>query len=201
MFDFDNALDRAVLRPTAKYYNDVVPEKGRNGLHNVHSNLNEPVVFANQLLQGKLQDAGGTLVRAALNSSVGIGGLVDVGAQTGIAARDTDFGVTLGVWGFEEGPYLVMPLLGPAPPRDLVGSGVDTFFDPVTYIDFRSKFYYIAGRTALHVVDVRAGNIDTLDCVERTSIDYYAAVRSLYLQNRHAQVSDDAVDTTPADEY
>lgn len=201
MFNFNIALDKAVMRPAAEFYNDVVPERGRTGVHNVLANLNEPVVFANQLLQGKLQDAGGTLVRTALNSSVGMGGLVDVGAPAGFAAHDTDFGVTLGVWGVKEGPYVVLPLLGPAPPRDLVGSGVDTFLDPVTYIDFRSKFYYVAGRGALHVVDVRARNIETLDSVERTSIDYYAAVRSLYLQNRQAQVSGDKLDTTPSDDF
>jgi phospholipid-binding lipoprotein MlaA len=201
MFDFNIALDKAVMRPTAEFYNDVVPEKGRTGVHNVLANLNGPVVFANQLLQGKLQDAGDTLARTVLNSSVGVGGLVDVGARAGLPAQDTDFGITLGVWGVKEGPYLVLPLLGPAPPRDLVGSGADTFLDPVAYVDFRSKFYYVAGATALKVIDLRARNIATLDDIERTSIDYYASVRSLYLQNRQSKIGGDPIDTTPNDDF
>lgn len=199
MFNFNDRVDKVVMRPTAQFYNDVVPEKARTGVHNVLSNLNEPVVFANQLAQGKFRDAGGTLVRTALNSTVGIGGLIDVGAQAGLPAQDTDFGITLGVWGVGEGPYLVLPALGPAPPRDLLGRGVDTFLDPVTYVDFRGKFYYVAGRTALHVIDLRSRNIETLDSIERSSIDYYAAVRSVYLQNRQSQISGEDIDNGPSD--
>ena len=195
MFDVNMALDKAVMRPVAKGYNSVVPEPARTGVHNVLVNLNEPVVFANLLLQGKVQDAGGTLARFVLDSSVGVGGLVDVGARAGLPAQDTDFGVTLGVWGLDEGAYLMLPLLGPAPPLDLAGRGVDTFLDPVTYFDFRSKFYYEGGRAALQIVDLRARNIDTLDEIERSSIDFYAATRSLYLQHRAAQVGGSAPDT------
>jgi phospholipid-binding lipoprotein MlaA len=200
MFDVNMALDKAVLRPVAKGYNDVVPERARTGVHNALVNLNEPVVFANLLLQGKVGDAGSTLARFVLNSSVGIGGLIDVGARAGLTAQDTDFGITLGVWGLDEGSYLVLPLLGPAPPRDLTGRGIDMFFDPVTYIDFRSKFYYEGGRAVLQIVDLRARNIDTLDEIERTSIDFYAATRSLYLQHRAAQVHGSAPDMSEAPE-
>jgi phospholipid-binding lipoprotein MlaA len=188
MFDVNMALDKAVLRPVAKSYSAVVPERARVGVHQALANLNEPVVFTNLLLQGKLGDAGSTAARFALNSSVGIGGLIDVAARAGLPAQDTDFGITLGVWGLDEGAYLVLPLLGPAPPRDLAGRGVDMFFDPVTYIDFRSKFYYEGGRAVLQIVDLRARNIETLDEIERTSIDFYASTRSLYLQHRTAQV-------------
>jgi len=195
MFDVNMALDKAVMRPVAKGYNSVVPEPARTGVHNALVNLNEPVVFANLLLQGRLEDAGGTLVRFVLDSSVGVGGLIDVGVHAGLPVKDTDFGVTLGVLGLDEGDYLVLPLLGPAPPRDLAGRGVDTFLDPVTYFDFRSKFYYAGGRAALQIVDLRARNIDTLDEIERTSIDFYATTRSLYLQHRAAQVGGTAPET------
>ncbi len=195
MFDVNMALDKAVMRPVARGYLSVVPEPARTGVHNVFVNLNEPVVFANLLLQGKLENAGGTLVRFVLDSSVGVGGLIDVGARAGLPPQDTDFGVTLGVWGLDEGAYLVLPLMGPAPPRDLAGRGVDTFLDPVTYVDFRSKFYYESGRAALQIVDLRARNIDTLDEIERSSIDFYAATRSLYLQHRAAQVGGSGAET------
>lgn len=198
MFDVNIALDKAVMRPVARGYISVVPERARTGVHNVLVNLNEPGVFANRLLQGKAEDAGRMLARFVLDSSVGVGGLVDVGARVGLPAQDTDFGVTLGVWGFDEGAYLVLPLLGPAPPRDLAGRAGDTFLDPVTYFDFRSKFYYEGGRAILQIVDLRARNIDTLDEVERTSIDFYAATRSLYLQHRAAQMGGNA-SATPDD--
>lgn len=197
VFDFNMGLDKAVARPVAKAYNAAVPEPARTGVHNALGNLGEPVVFANLMLQGKLGDASGTLVRFVLDSSVGIGGLIDVGARVGLPAKDADFGITLGVWGAGEGSYLVLPLIGPLPPRDLAGRGVDTLLDPVTYFDFRSKFYYQAGVAVLQMVDLRARNLDTLDDIERSSIDFYASTRSLYLQHREAEVRGSAPDATP----
>lgn len=203
MFDLNMGLDKAVARPVAKAYNTAVPEPARTGVHNVLVNLNEPVIFADLVLQAKFDDAGGTLIRFVLNSSVGLGGLIDVGARAGLPAQDTDFGITLGVWGAGEGSYLVLPVMGPSPPRDLIGRSVDTFLDPMTYVDFRSKFYYEGGRAVLQIVDMRSRNLDTLDEIERTSIDFYAATRSLYLQHRTAEVRgstpDATSDATPAD--
>lgn len=203
VFDLNMSIDKAVARPVAKAYNAAVPEPARTGVHNMLGNLGEPVVFANLVLQGKLGDASGTLIRFVLDSSVGLGGLIDIGARTGLPANDTDFGITLGVWGAGEGPYLMLPLLGPSPPRDLAGRGVDTFLDPVTYFDFRSKYAYEGGRAVLQMVDLRARNLDTLDDIERSSLDFYAATRSLYLQHRAAEVrgsaSDAIPDATPAD--
>lgn len=191
MFDFNTSVDKAVALPVARFYKNNAPERAQTGLHNALGNLNEPVVFANNLLQGRIADAGTTAARLVVNSSIGIGGLIDVGTRLGLASKGTDFGVTLGTWGVGGGPYIMLPLLGPAPPRDLSGMVVDTFFDPVTYVDFRSKFYYIAGRSALKVLDLRSRNIETLEEVERTSIDYYAATRSLYLQYREGLVRGD----------
>jgi len=191
VFAFNMSLDKAVLLPVAKFYSRAVPGPARTGVHNALSNLDEPVVFSNQLLQGHLTDAGKTVVRFAVNSSVGIAGLVDVGTKLDLPPQDTDFGITLGVWGAGEGPYLMLPLLGPAPPRDLSGMAVDNFLDPVTYLDFRSKLAYVGGRDALQILDMRSRNIETLDAIERTSIDFYAVTRSLYLQHRDAQIRGD----------
>lgn len=188
IFDFNIALDKAVARPAAEFYNKAVPEKARLGIHNALGNLNEPVVFSNQLLQGHAKKAGITAARFVMNSTLGIGGLIDTAQMAGLASQDTDFGITLGVWGVNEGPYLMLPLLGPAPPRDLAGTVADNFLDPVTYISFSGSLYYVGGRAVLKIVDVRARNIDTLDTIERNSLDYYATTRSLYLQYRAAKV-------------
>jgi phospholipid-binding lipoprotein MlaA len=191
VFAFNMALDKSVALPAAKFYRAALPDPVRTGIHNALTNLAEPIVFSNEILQGHAGDAGVTLVRFAVNSTFGIGGLVDVGAKSGLTPRDTDFGITLGIWGAGEGPYLMLPLVGPAPPRDLAGMVGDSFLEPVTYIDFRSKYYYMAGRAVLTMADARSRNIEALNSVERMSIDFYAATRSLYLQNRNGQIRGD----------
>jgi phospholipid-binding lipoprotein MlaA len=189
VFAFNMNLDKAVALPVAKFYVRAVPEPAREGVHNFITNLNEPVVFANDVLQGDADWAAQSFGRFTLNSTIGIGGLVDVAAKIGIPAHDNDFGITLGRWGLGEGPFLMLPLIGPAPPRDLTGKIVDIFLDPLTYVTFRSKIYYDMGLGLLSVVDLRAQNIDTLASIERTSVDYYATTRNLYLQFRKAAVN------------
>ena len=188
IFAFNMRMDRAVALPVAKFYVRAVPEPARDGVHNFITNLNDPVVFANDVLQGDADWAAQTFGRFTLHSTLGIGGLVDVAAKMGIPSHDNDFGITLGRWGLGEGPFLMLPLLGPAPPRDLAGRVVDIFMDPLTYWNFRDKIYYAVGLGTLGVIDLRAQNIGTLESIERTSVDYYATIRSLYLQHRAAQV-------------
>lgn len=188
IFDFNQKLDKAVALPVAQFYVDAVPEPARHGIHNVLTNANLPVVFANDVLQGEVTRSGQSLARLTVNSTLGLGGLLDVASKMGIPDHDTDFGITLGTWGLGEGPYLVLPLLGPAPPRDLTGRGVDLVMDPLFWVSYRSKIYYDLGIGALGIVDLRAENIDTLESIERTSVDYYATTRNLYLQYRNAQV-------------
>ena len=147
------------------------------------------MVFANDVLQGEPTRAAQTLGRFGVNSTLGIGGLIDVASDMGIPDHDTDFGITLGRWGMGEGPFLMLPLIGPAPPRDLAGKVVDIFLDPMTYVSYRSKLYYDIGLGTLGIVDLRARNIDTLESIERTSVDFYATTRNLYLQYRKAQVN------------
>ncbi len=201
IFDFDMRLDRHVLLPTAQAYRDVVPEVARDGIHNVLLNLNAPVIFANDLLQGEATRGGETLARFVLNSTIGIGGLIDIAAKIGIPYHDEDFGQTLGVWGAVEGPYWVLPFMGPSNPRDLVGNGVDIAFDPNTYISYNYKFYWSLGRSAFSVLDMRSRSIDTLAGIERGSVDYYASVRSLYRQNRANEIANGKQDVSDLPDF
>src|SRR5258706_4598622 len=136
IFDFDVRVDHAVARPIAKGYRSVVPEPVRDGIHNALTNLNSPVVLANDVLQGDGDKAVNTAGRIVINSTVGIGGLIDVASKIGIPGHDNDFGITLGKNGIAEGSYLVLPFSGPMPPRGLLGTGVDVAFDPLTYVRF-----------------------------------------------------------------
>jgi phospholipid-binding lipoprotein MlaA len=189
VFDFDIKLDHAVARPAAKFYVSAVPEPARDGIHNALTNLNAPVVLVNDVLQGDGDKAGQTLGRFLINSTVGLAGLIDVGAKVGIPGHDNDFGITMGKGGAAEGSYLVLPLVGPKPPRDLVGTGVDIAFDPLTYMSWNDSTLYAMIRGGLTILDDRAANIDAVDAIERSSIDFYASTRSLYRQNRAAQIN------------
>lgn len=189
-FDVNNFFDRNLLRPVAIAYRDVVPEFARNGVRNFLDNLESPVIFANDLLQGELDRGGATMARFVINTTVGIGGLIDVAEEIGIPQHSEDFGQTLGVWGAGSGPYLMLPFLGPSNLRDLGGRVVDTGLDPLTYVDWSDanlEAFPIA-RRALDVIDGRSRSIETLDNLEQSSVDYYAAVRSAYSQRREDEI-------------
>ena len=194
IFAFDEAIDHAVARPVGVFYNHAVPEFAREGIHNFLGNLDAPVTFGNDVLQGKPSQAGQTLGRMAVNSTLGVGGLVDVAAKMGIPRQDEDFGVTLGVWGVDEGAYLVLPLAGPSSPRDIAGEVGDYFMDPLTYVKWNNSSLYMDIRMGLGVVDLRARNVENLDQIERTSVDLYATTRSLYRQHRNAEIHDGTPD-------
>lgn len=192
IFDFDVRLDHAVMRPVAEAYRDVVPEPARDGIHNALDNLNSPVVFVNDVLQGDGGKATDTLGRFVINSTVGLAGLIDVATKIGIPGHPNDFGITLGKGGAAEGSYLVLPFIGPKPPRDLVGDGVDIAFDPTTWMSWNNSTLYVVIRGGLGVLDSRTANLDTVASIERSSIDFYATSRSLYRQNRNAQIRGEA---------
>jgi len=192
IFDFDVKLDHAVATPVAKFYRSAMPSPARVGIHNALDNLNAPVVLANDVLQGEGSKAGDTIGRFVINSTVGLAGLIDVASDIGIAPHENDFGITLGKGGAAEGSYLVLPFFGPRPPRDLVGNGVDIGFDPLTYITWNNSTLYKVIRSGLGVLDSRTANIDSVEAIERSSIDYYATTRSLYRQNRNAQIRGEA---------
>jgi phospholipid-binding lipoprotein MlaA len=195
VFDFDIKLDKAVLLPAAKFYRSAVPGVARDGIHNAIANLNAPVLFANDVFQLDGDKASNTLGRFMLNSTVGMAGLVDVAAKAGMPAHANDFGITLGKAGASEGSYLVLPFLGPKPPRDLAGTAVDAVMDPLNYIGpggFINGYQIAKG--GLDVLDTRAANIERLDSIERSSIDFYATTRSLYRQYRNAQINEGKAD-------
>ena len=189
VFDFDVKLDHAVARPIAKGYRAVVPEVARDGVHNFLTNLNSPVVLANDVLQGDGEKATNTFGRLVINSTVGIGGLIDVATKLGIPYHDNDFGITLGKAGTAEGSYLVLPFVGPQPPRDLLGAAVDNAFDPLTYGRWHGKDTQMVIRFGLGVLDSRTSQLDAVETIERSSIDFYATTRNLYRQSRNAKIN------------
>lgn len=185
-FKVNQVLDDILLRPVSVGYRAVVPEFARDGVRNFMNNLNSPVIFANDLLQGEGDRAGDTLVRFGINSTIGLGGLIDVAKEVGYGYHDEDFGQTLAVWGVDEGPYLYLLLMGPSSARDFTGFVVDRGLDPLTYVNWGDDDleYVPIARTVLNVIDLRSRNIETLDDIERSSVDYYASIRSLYRQSR-----------------
>lgn len=195
VFQFNEALDALLLTPLAILYRDVLPPIVQEHTHNVLVNLSEPVVAANSLLQGKPRQAASTLARFTFNTTAGVGGLVDVADGMGLPRARADFGQTLALWGTPSGPYLVLPLLGPSNPRDAVGIGVDSvLLDPWgllnTIILDESDALEILGytRAGLTAVDTRARTLEATDELRRASIDYYAAIRSAFRQNREQTI-------------
>ncbi len=194
VFGFNRLVDGVLVRPVGELYG-LLPAPVRSGVGNVLDNLREPVVFVNELLQGKRERAGVAFARFFVNTTLGIGGLFDVAAALGLERRQEDFGQTLAVWGVPEGPYLVLPLIGPTSPRDLAGDLVDSLlFDPFNHLAPRP---WRLGRSAL------AGLVESrrlrplLEELERGSLDFYAAVRSSYRQRRVRMILDGRLPFTP----
>ncbi len=185
ILDFNLFVDRIVLKPAAQVYIAVIPGFGRDGLRHFLDNLHEPVVFANNLLQGEFSRADTTLGRFLFNSTFGLGGVMDLASRNGLEKQSGDFGQTLYSWGVPDGPYLVLPVLGPSNPRDAVGLGVDGFADPVgRVIPSSAADAWNYGRFGAMGIDERARNLDTFDELQRNAIDFYAELRSLYRQHR-----------------
>jgi len=194
IFSFNQFVDKYAIRPAAKAYRYVTPEFLRNGIHNMLSNLGEPVNFANNVLQGRRDDAADSVARFVMNSTVGLAGFNDVATGMGTPERSADFGQTLYTWGVDDGIYLVLPLLGPSNPRDAVGLGVDmALIDPWRYVANNQltndeSFAFNTTRTALTILDRRERALDVLDALERDSFDFYAQMRSLHRQHRAMQL-------------
>jgi phospholipid-binding lipoprotein MlaA len=191
-FDATLAVDKAVFRPTAVFYRRALPTPARDLLRNFLNNLDTPVTLANDVLQGEVNRASVTMLRVGVNTTIGLGGLFDVASRWGYMRHSEDFGQTLAVYGVGEGPYLFVPFVGPGNPRDILGWVVDLAFDPVTYAQFREKQLWQAGRWGIDFVDLRARNIETLDEVQKTSLDFYSSVRSLYRQSRNNEIRNGA---------
>jgi phospholipid-binding lipoprotein MlaA len=186
IFDFNMTLDEYIMKPVAKAYRANVPDAAQRSIHNFVGNMKSPLIFANDVLQGEADRGAQTMIRFMVNTTVGIGGLFDVVADTnGPRHHDEDFGQTMAVWGVPDGPYLMLPLLGPSNPRDTAGTGVEWFADPTDIALYRGVGTWATWtRSGVQVVDERTLLLDPLEELKRGSLDFYAAIRSVYRQKR-----------------
>jgi phospholipid-binding lipoprotein MlaA len=195
MFAFNDALDKAVAKPAAKAYVKVTPRFVRTGIGNVFNNLNTLGTAVNDVLQGKMKQAGRDSARFLMNTTLGLGGLFDPASSAGLELNDEDFGQTFGKWGMKPGPYLMLPLLGPSTFRDSFGKLADQFTYPVYYLEDDSTRFIIRG---VSLLDMRAGLLDLDEQIDQ-SYDRYAFIRNAWLQRREFQVTDGAVDESSLD--
>jgi phospholipid-binding lipoprotein MlaA len=198
----NNGLDAVILKPAAEAYRYVLPNPVRGSIHNALSNLSSPVTFADDVLQAKPRRAGDTLMRFLINSTVGVGGFFDVATGWGYPNHDTDFGITLALWGVPSGPFLFLPVLGPSDPRDAVGFGVDTAMDPFTWVGQGAVVNDLeASRYGVAAMDARSRVLDDVEQIKKSALDPYATFRSLYRQHRDAEIENTRNDrraTVPA---
>ena len=203
VLDFNEVVDSVILLPLAKIYRAILPQPIRDTFRNFMRNLNAPLVLANDILQGEGERAGTTLNRFLVNTTLGAGGLFDVAASMGLPHHDEDFGQTLGVWGAGEGVYIVLPIIGPSTVRDTLGKVGDTFINPLNYVaaagDDTEKIFFghrydladlFFGARLLEVVDIRERLIEPIELLRKDplALDYYALIRSIYLQRRKKEI-------------
>ncbi len=186
-YSFNDLLDRAMLEPLAQGYNYVTPEPVNKSVANFSDNLRDIRSAINNLLQFKIGRAFSDVGRVGINSTIGILGLMDVASNMNLPSYKEDFGQTLGVWGFESGPFIVLPFLGPSTARDGVGLVVDWFTDPLNYIEDDTVAWGLRG---LNIVDTRADLLNASRVVDQGALDPYAFIRDSYLQRRENQVYD-----------
>ncbi|WP_078121916.1 MlaA family lipoprotein [Thiosocius teredinicola] len=187
MYSFNESVDNAVLKPLARGYNYITPAPVNKGVTNFFNNLADVRSAINNLLQFKIGRAFSDVGRVAVNSTIGILGLIDVASNMDLPRYNEDFGQTLGVWGLDSGPYVVLPFFGPSSARDGVGVVVDWFTDPVTYVEDDAVRWSLRG---LNVVDKRADLLNASRVLDEAALDPYAFVRDAYLQRRQDQVYD-----------
>jgi phospholipid-binding lipoprotein MlaA len=184
---FNNAVDRTIARPLARGYVKVVPRPVRLGVSNFFSNLGEPITALNSLLQGKPKQAGQSLGRFLLNSTVGIGGIFDPASDAKLPRKNEDFGQTLGVWGWKRSRYVELPLFGPRTVRDVLGLVGDAPLSPIRQVEDDKTRFFLQG---LQLVDVRA-QLLSIDSLREGAIDEYALFRDSWLQRRNYQIGED----------
>ena len=209
IFAFNQGLDKVIFKPLAKGYRKL-PQPVRSGTSNALSNLGNLVTIPNNILQGQIKDASINSLRLIINSTLGIVGIFDVASYYGLQKLEKeDYGQTLGTWGVGEGCYFVLPVLGPSTLRDSIGSlanvtGGDAWYNVTVANDtqyFNEADYYLT--RLLSGVDFRAKNLESLNSLENSSIDLYASIRSLYLQDRQRKIKnlDEATETMSDDDW
>ncbi|MDD5328849.1 MAG: VacJ family lipoprotein [Sulfuricella sp.] len=187
IYKFNDTIDKAVIKPVATGYKEVMPGPARTAVGNFFSNLDDVLVLLNDLLQFKLDQAASDFSRLTWNTTAGIGGLIDIGSSFDLPKHNEDFGQTLGYWGVESGPYLVLPFFGPSTFRDAVGRAVDGYYDPLWRhkpVDERNT------AIAVETVDTRSRLLDSEKVLEEAALDRYIFLRDAYLQHRRALVYD-----------
>lgn len=189
IYGFNRSFDRNIGEPVARGYRAITPEPVDNAVTNFFNNLDDVSVLANSAFQLKGRKAAATTLRLALNTTLGVFGLIDIAGAAGIHKEDEDFGQTLGYWGVGSGPYLVLPVLGPSSMRDGPARVVDSYyFDPMDEIATSDEAEY--GALALYAIDTRADLLGTTRIVDTAALDPYAYTRDAWLQRRAAQVHD-----------
>ena len=188
IFSFNNVADKIVLEPVAKGYKKL-PSPIQSGVGNFINNLKLPLAALNQLLQGQGKNAAESTGRFLVNSTIGVFGLIDVAENIGLDQKEEDFGQTLATWGVGDGFYIVLPLFGPSNLRDTTGMIMTMMTDPINaYAVTQGEAWAIPVRTAANAIDQRSQIIDEVNALRDNSVDYYAAVRSSYYQNRKAAI-------------
>lgn len=183
--EFNDKIDIYFLRPISISYS-YLPNPLEKGIVNVLQNSGEPINFTNYVLQGEIGSAFSSMLRLIINSSFGLFGLFDVAEKINLYANNTDFDITLRKWGVKEGNYLVIPFIGPRSSRHFAGSIIDIAINPLNYLLKDENNAIRISPTILYAVSSRSGNMDTIDNLRETSIDYYSSLKSIYYQNRYA---------------
>ena len=196
-FAFNQTFDKYLLSPVAKSYRYIFPSEIRTGIRNFLSNLSEPWTSINSVLQGDLKNTGNTIARFLINSTIGVLGIFDVASEIGFEKQKEDFGQTLAVHGIGPGPYLMLPFLGPSTLRDALGKITSLYADPVTLaLERNDKDHWIWIGMAIKGVDFREQNLEKIDNLNATSVDFYATLRSLYLERRSSMIRNKKTDET-----
>lgn len=197
VYKFNNQFYKYVMKPVSKGYRKITTPDVREHVRNAFSNIKEPISAANHLLQGEFAESGKSVARFAINTTLGIGGTYDVaGKGWNLPKKQTGFDNTLAAWGVPDGPFFMLPLVGPSTPRATTGLVVDSYSNPVYLAtvndaNVHDKIYY--PYVAANAVVVYESTMDIIDDLERNSVDPYSALKSAYLQNRNGKVSDDEV--------
>lgn len=197
IFTFNDALDTHIAQPIAKGYQKVTPQPIRQAITNFFSNLGDVSNFANDLLQLKITDATEDLMRLAMNSTFGLGGLIDFATPAGLPKHHQDFGLTMGHYGVPAGPYLVLPVFGPSSVRDGIGMGVDVKFNILNYIEpaVRNPMYIA------QFVSARADLLGATDLLQQAALDKYSFVRDAYRQQRQSLIRGSQNSNAPLPDY